>query len=66
LLLSAFLWWMAQLPERGEQRCFPVRTISKGGEVTAVTSTLLTEARVCQDKVSGDPRIKCACDTVGW
>jgi hypothetical protein len=21
---------------------------------------------VCQDKVSGDPRIECACDTVGW
>jgi hypothetical protein len=21
---------------------------------------------VCQDKVSGDPRIKCATDTVGW
>jgi hypothetical protein len=34
--------------------------------VTAVTSTLSTEARVCQDKVSGDPRIECACDTVGW
>jgi hypothetical protein len=31
------------------------------GEVTAVTSTLPTEARV-----SGDPRIECACDTVGW
>jgi hypothetical protein len=22
--------------------------------------------RVCQDKVSGDPRIECACDAVGW
>jgi hypothetical protein len=21
---------------------------------------------MCQDKVSGDPRIECACDTVGW
>jgi hypothetical protein len=21
---------------------------------------------VFQDKVSGDPRIECACDTVGW
>jgi hypothetical protein len=29
--------------------------------VTAVTSTLPTDARV-----SGDLRIKCACDTVGW
>jgi hypothetical protein len=33
--------------------------------VTAVISTLPTEARVSEDKVSGDPRIKCACDTVG-
>jgi hypothetical protein len=31
------------------------------GEVTAVTSTLPTEARV-----SGDLRIECSCDTVGW
>jgi hypothetical protein len=46
LLLSAFPWLLAQLPERGEQRYFPVRTISKGGEVTTVTSTLPTEARV--------------------
>jgi hypothetical protein len=45
-MLSAFPWWLAQLPERGEQRYFPVRTVSKGGEVTAVTSTLRTEARV--------------------
>jgi hypothetical protein len=21
---------------------------------------------VCQDKVSGNPRIECACDMVGW
>jgi hypothetical protein len=21
---------------------------------------------MCQGKVPGDPRIKCACDTVGW
>jgi hypothetical protein len=46
LLLSAFPWWLAQLPEQGEQRCFPVRTVSKGGEVTVVTSTLPTEAHV--------------------
>jgi hypothetical protein len=24
------------------------------------------ELTACQDKVSGDPRIECACDTVGW
>jgi hypothetical protein len=35
------------------------------GEVTAVTSALSTEERR-QDKVSGDPCIKCSCDTVGW
>jgi hypothetical protein len=46
LPLSAFPWLLAQLPERGEQRCFPVRMVSKGGKVTAVTSTLSTEARV--------------------
>jgi hypothetical protein len=34
--------------------------------VTVVTLTLLTEVRVCQDKVSGDPRIECACHTIGW
>jgi hypothetical protein len=33
--------------------------------VIAVISTLPTEARVSEDKVSGDPRIKCACNTVG-
>jgi hypothetical protein len=31
------------------------------GEVTAVTSALSTEERA-----SGDPCIKCSCDTVGW
>jgi hypothetical protein len=30
LLLSVFPWWMTQLPERDEQCCFPVRTVSKG------------------------------------
>jgi hypothetical protein len=34
------------------------------GEVTAVTSALSTEGRVA-DKVSGNPCIKCSCDTVG-
>jgi hypothetical protein len=34
------------------------------GEVTAVTSALSTEGRV-SDKVSGNPCIKCSCDTVG-
>jgi hypothetical protein len=32
LLLSVFPWWLAQLPERGEQRCFPVRTVSEGAK----------------------------------
>jgi hypothetical protein len=27
---SVLSWWLAQLPERGEQRCFPVRSVSKG------------------------------------
>jgi hypothetical protein len=30
----------------GRRRCFPVRSVSGKGEVTAVTSTLPTEARV--------------------
>jgi hypothetical protein len=46
LPLSSFPWWLAQLLERGEQRCFPVRTVSKRGKVTAVTLALPTEARV--------------------
>jgi hypothetical protein len=46
LPLSAFPWWLAQLPKRGEQHCFPIRMVSKGGKVTAVTSTLPTEAHV--------------------
>jgi hypothetical protein len=33
--------------------------------VTAVISTLPTEARVSEDKVAGDSRIECACDMVG-
>jgi hypothetical protein len=45
-LLSASLEWLAQQSERGERCCFPVRSVSKGGEVTAVTSALPTEARV--------------------
>jgi hypothetical protein len=45
-LLLVFPWWLAQLPERSERRCFPVRMVSKGGEVTAVTLALPTEARV--------------------
>jgi hypothetical protein len=35
------------------------------GKVTAVTSALSTEDRA-SGKVSGDPRIECSCDTVGW
>jgi hypothetical protein len=35
------------------------------GEVTAVLQPCrLRNTR--QDKVSGDPRIECSCDTVGW
>jgi hypothetical protein len=35
------------------------------GEVTAVTLAL-SSGTTRQDKVSGDPCIKCSCDTVGW
>jgi hypothetical protein len=45
-MLSALPGWLAQQSERGERRCFPVRLVSEKGEVTAITSTLLTEARV--------------------
>jgi hypothetical protein len=31
-LLLVFPLWLAQLLERGEHRCFPVRTISKGAK----------------------------------
>jgi hypothetical protein len=45
----------------GRATLFSCQVGQRKGEVTAVTSTLPTEARV-----SGDPRIECACDTVGW
>jgi hypothetical protein len=44
---------------------FPVRTVSKGAKrLRSLRPYRLRHA--CQDKVSGDPHIKCACDTVGW
>jgi hypothetical protein len=64
-LLSASPWWVAQQLERSERRCFPVRSVSE--RVKWLRSLRPCRVRhVCQDKVSGDPRIECACDTVGW
>jgi hypothetical protein len=45
-LLSALPGWLAQQSERGERCYFPARSVSKGGEVTAVTTAWPTEARV--------------------
>jgi hypothetical protein len=64
-LLSVSPWWVAQQSERGERRCFPVRSVSERAKwLRSLRPWRLRH--VCQDKVSGDPRIKCACDTVGW
>jgi hypothetical protein len=64
-LLSASPWWVAQQSERGERRCLPVRSVS--GRAKWLQSLRPCRLRhACQDKVSGDPRIECACDTVGW
>jgi hypothetical protein len=32
LLLLVLSWWLAQLPERGEHRCFSIRSVSKGAK----------------------------------
>jgi hypothetical protein len=49
----------------GERRCFPVRSVSERAKwLRSLRPCRLR--RACQDKVSGDPRIECACDTVGW
>jgi hypothetical protein len=45
----------------GRATLFSYQVGQRKGEVTVVTSTLPTETRV-----SGDLRIECACDTVGW
>jgi hypothetical protein len=56
---------VAQQSERGERRCFPVRSVSE--RVKWLRSLRPCRLRhVCQDKVSGDPHIECACNTVGW
>jgi hypothetical protein len=49
----------------GRATLFSCQVSQWEGEVTAVTSTLPTEAS-CQDKMPCDPCIECACDTVGW
>jgi hypothetical protein len=62
---GASCWRVAQQSERGERRCFPIRSVS--GRAKWLRSLWPCRLRhVCQDKVSGDPRIECACDTVGW
>jgi hypothetical protein len=45
----------------GRAVLFSCQVGERKGEVTTVTLTLPIEARM-----SGDPRIECACDTVGW
>jgi hypothetical protein len=60
--LSALPRWVARQLER---RCFPVRSVSEGVKwLQSLRPCRLR--RVCQDKVSGDLRIECACDMVGW
>jgi hypothetical protein len=65
LLLSALPGWLAQQSERDERRCFPVRSVSERAKWLRLLRPCRLR-RACQDKVLGDPRIECACDTVGW
>jgi hypothetical protein len=60
-LLSASPWQVAQQSERGRRRCFPVRSVSGRAK-------LLRSLRPCRLRhvCHFDPRIECACDTVGW
>jgi hypothetical protein len=63
-LLSASPWRVAQQSERGERRCFPVRSISGRAKwLRSLRPCRLWHA--CQGKAPGDPCIECACDTVG-
>jgi hypothetical protein len=58
-------WRVAQQSERGERRCFSVRSVS--GRAKRLWSLRPCRLRhACQDKVPGDPCIECTCDTVGW
>jgi hypothetical protein len=64
-LLSASLCRVAQQSERRRRRCLLVRSVS--GAAKRLRSLWLYRLKsACQDKVSGDPCIKCSCDTVGW
>jgi hypothetical protein len=63
-LLSASLCRAAQQSERRRRRCPLVRPVS--GAAKRLRSLRLCRLRGArQDKVSGHPRIKCFCDTVG-
>jgi hypothetical protein len=63
--LSASPWWVAQQSERGERRCFPVMSVSERAKrLRSLRPCRLRHTR--QDKVSGDPCIEYACNTVGW
>jgi hypothetical protein len=63
-LLSVSPGWLVQHPERGGRRCFPVRSVSERAKwLRSLRPCRLRHA--CQDKVSGDLSIKCACNTVG-
>jgi hypothetical protein len=64
-LLSVLPRWVAQQSERGEQRCFPVRSVSERAKWLRSLGPCQLR-RTCQDKESGGLRIECACDTVGW
>jgi hypothetical protein len=49
----------------GRATLFSCQVSQWEGEVTAVTSPCRLR-HACQDKMSGDPCIECACDTAGW
>jgi hypothetical protein len=64
-LLLASPWWVAQQSEQSGWCCFPARSVS--GRAKWLRSLRPCRLRhVCQNKASDDPRIECACDTVGW
>jgi hypothetical protein len=63
-LLSASLCRVAQQSERCRRHCLLVRSVSGAAKwLRSLRLCRLKSAR--QDKVSGDPCIKCSCDTVG-
>jgi hypothetical protein len=58
-------WRVSRQSGQGRRRCIPVRSVSGAAKLLrSLRPCRLKSAR--QDKMSGDPCIKCSCDMVGW